>query len=125
MIGRVSLGWVSRAATVAVLIGAFGTWRTAGPVSLDGLEGPHDGWLAVLFALVALVGAGSLGRRRLPGTALVLGCGAAVVYFTVRNLVDDGAVFGGSAGWGIWLTIVAGGALVTAPVVAVARRVRG
>jgi len=34
--------------------------------------------------------------------------GAAIIYFAVRNLVDDGEIFGGSSGWGIWLTIAAG-----------------
>ena len=39
---------------------------------------------------------------------LVFGCAAAIVYFAVRNLLDDRQVAGGSSGWGIWLTIVSG-----------------
>ena len=85
----------------------FGTWRSAGPTSLSGLEGPHDGWLVILFALIALAGMRSLARGGRLGSILVFGCAAAMVYFTVRNLLDDRDVLGGSSGWGIWLTIVA------------------
>jgi hypothetical protein len=92
---------------VAVL-GVLGTWRTAASVSLNGLEGPHDGWLVILFALIALAGMRSLARGGRPGSILVFGCAAAMIYFTVRNFLDDRDVLGGSSGWGIWLTIVAG-----------------
>ena len=30
-----------------------------------------------------------------------------MLYTTVGNLLDDRAVFGGSAGWGLWLSIAA------------------
>jgi hypothetical protein len=47
---------------VLAIVGVFGTWRSVGAVSLDGLEGPHNGWLVILFGLIALTGVGSLSR---------------------------------------------------------------
>ena len=82
----------------------FGTWRG----SLNGVEGPHDGWLVILFSLVALAGVGSLARGGRLGVVLVFGCAAANVYFAVSDLVDDREIFGGLGGWGIWLTVAAG-----------------
>jgi hypothetical protein len=104
----VTIARISSLALVVAVAGVFGTWRSAGPVSTNGFEGPHDGWLVILFALIALAGLRSLGRGGRLGAVLVFGCGAAILYFAVRNLVDDGEVLGGSSGWGIWLTISAG-----------------
>jgi hypothetical protein len=107
-----SVWMISRIGVPALLalavLGVFGTWRTAASVSLNGLEGPHDGWLVILFALFALAGLRSLARGGRLGGVLVFGCAAAMVYFTVRNLLDDRDVLGGSSGWGIWLTFAAG-----------------
>src|SRR5439155_25984314 len=50
------LGWASGFSVVLAIVGVLGTWRTAGAVSLDGLEGAHDGWLVIIFAVVALAG---------------------------------------------------------------------
>ena len=119
------LAWICRLAVVAAVVGVFGTWRSAGPVSLDGVDGPHDGWLVVIFAAIALAGAGSAARGAWPGVVLLLVCAAAVVYFPLRNLLDDRDTYGGSSGWGIWLTIAAGVVLGAAAVLAAAARVRG
>jgi hypothetical protein len=118
------LGFVCGLAVAATVVGAFGPWRNSGSVSLDGFQGPHDGWLAILFAVIALAGIRSLARAGWPGIVLVLVCGAAVVYFPVRNLVDDNGTFGGGSGWGLWLTIAAGGVLVAASVLAASGRLR-
>lgn len=112
------VAWVCSPALLAAIVGVFGTWRSAGPASTNGLEGPHDGWLVILFALIAFAGIRSLERGGRLGAVLVVGCGAAILYFAVRNLIDDGEVLGGSSGWGIWLTIVAG-ILVTGTALAV------
>ncbi len=123
-VARAGLGALCRAAIVMTIVGVLGTWRNSGPLSLDGLQGPHDGWLSIIFALIALAGAGSLAHRRWPGIALVAGCGAAIVYFALRNLLDDRATLGGSAGWGIWLTIAAGAALIPIAALAATERLR-
>jgi hypothetical protein len=74
-------------------------------VSLDGVQGPHDGWLLVIFALIALAGVQSLSRHGWLGIVTVLGAACAMLYTAVGNLLDDRVVFGGNAGWGLWLSI--------------------
>jgi hypothetical protein len=118
----VSTARICRLALVAVIVGVLGTWRTAGPVSLNGLEGPHDGWLVIFFAAIAFAGIASLARGGRLGFALVFGCAAGILYFAVRNLVDDRDALGGSAGWGIWLTTASGLLIVGLSLAAVLRR---
>ena len=104
--------------------GVFGTWRKAGSVSLDGFEGPHNGWLVIVFGLIALAGVGAAARGSWPGIVLVFGCGAVMAYAAIRSLVDDSAVLGGSSGWGVWLTVIASIGLALEAVTGAVRRVR-
>jgi hypothetical protein len=108
------IAWSCRVAILLAIAGVFGTWRNSGPVSLSGFDGPHNGWLAVIFALLALAGAGAAGRGGWIGVILVVGCSAVIFYTALDNLIDDGDVLGGSSGWGIWLTIVAAALLAIA-----------
>jgi hypothetical protein len=113
------------AAIVLAIVGVFGTWRSAGPVSLDGFEGPHNGWLVIIFALIALAGVGSVSRGGWLGIVLVLGCAAVMLFTAIENVVDDGDVLGGNSGWGVWLTIAASAVLAGVAVNAILLRVRG
>jgi len=110
---------------VLAIVGVFGTWRNAGAVSLDGFEGPHNGWLVIIFALIALAGVGSLSRGGWLGIVLVAGCAAVMIFTAVENVVDDNDVLGGSSGWGVWLTIAASAVLAGVAVYAAVERVRG
>lgn len=103
-------------AVLAGIVGVLGPWRNVGAVSLDGLQGPHDGWLVIVALLLALAGVGSLAR-----TGLTLVAAAAALYFVVDNLLDDRAAVGGSSGWGIWLTLLAALALGVLAVLAAVR----
>ena len=107
------------------ILGLFGTWRVAGSVSLDGLEGPHNGWLVLVFGLIALAGAGSLSRGGWLGILTVLGCGGAMLYGAVVSLAEDGAVLGGRSGWGVWLTTVASACVAALAVAGAGQRFRG
>jgi hypothetical protein len=107
------------------IVGVFGTWRSSGPVSLNGVEGPHNGWLVIVFGLIALAGAGSLSRGGRLGTVTVLGAACVMVYAAVANVVDDNAALGGRTGWGVWLTIAASVILGGIAVLAAAARIRG
>lgn len=118
------LGWACGLSVVLVVLGVLGTWRAVGPVSLDGLEGPHDGWLVVIFALVALVGVRSLARGGWLGIGTVAGCASAALYVAVGDLVADGSALGGTSGWGIWLTIAASALLACCAVAAAIGRLR-
>ena len=109
-------------AILLAIVGVFGTWRVAGSVSLDGFEGPHNGWFVIVFALIALAGVGSLVRRSWLGIVDVAGCGAIMVFIAVQNLLDDSDVIGGHAGWGIWLSLGASVVVLATAGVAVAGR---
>ena len=121
--GRTRL--VCTGAILLAIAGVFGTWRNAGAVSLDGFEGPHNGWLVIIFALIALAGVGSLSRGGWLGIVLVLGCAAVMIFTAVENVVDDDDVLGGSSGWGVWLTIAASAVLAGVAVYSAVERVRG
>jgi hypothetical protein len=110
---------------IVAVVGVFGTWRSAGPVSLDGFEGPHNGWLVIIFALIALAGVRSASRGGWPGIVLVLACAAVMIFTAAENVVDDNDVLGGSSGWGVWLTIAASAVLASVSVYAGVERVRG
>src|SRR4051812_23349960 len=43
------LSLVAGGAVLAVLVGVFSTWASYGPVSLNGTQGPNNGWLVVIF----------------------------------------------------------------------------
>jgi hypothetical protein len=111
-------------AILLAIVGVFGTWRSAGAVSLDGVQGPHNGWLVIIFALVALAGIGALSRGSWFGVVTVLGSAAVMIFTAVESVVDDGAVLGGSSGWGVWLTIAAAAVLAGAALVVAAGRIR-
>ena len=116
------LAWASRAAILLAFVGVFGTWRSSGQVSLNGFEGPHNGWLVIVFGLIALAGVGANARGSWIGIVLVFGCGAVMTYGAATSLADDGAMLGGSSGWGVWLTVLASAALAVTAVVAAVER---
>ena len=110
---------------VLAIAGVFGTWHNAGAVSLDGFEGPHNGWLVIVFALIALAGVHSLSRGGWLGIVTVIGCAAVVIFTAAENIVDDNDVLGGSSGWGVWLTIAAATVLGGTAIYTAVERVRG
>ena len=122
--GDPRLAWACRAVIVLAIAGVFGTWRSSGEVSLDGLQGPHNGWLVVIFGVIALAGVGATARGAWVGIVLVIGCGAVMAFTAIENIVDDEAVVGGSSGWGVWVTVLASVALTGAAVLAAVRRLR-
>jgi hypothetical protein len=122
---NVPLALICRASIVLAVVGAFGPWRNAGTVSLDGFEGPHDGWLMIIFALIALAGVRSLSRQGWLGIVTVLGAACAMLYTAISDLLDDRSVFGGSAGWGLWLCIGASVAIAACALWAAVGRLRG
>jgi len=123
-IGGHGVAWTCRAAIVFAIVGVFGVWRNTAPGSLDGVEGPHNGWLVVIFGLIALVGVGALARGSWFGIVLVLGAAAVMIWTAVDAVVNDGSVLGGSSGWGVWLTVAASAVLAGAAVLAAVHRLR-
>jgi hypothetical protein len=78
----------------------------------------------IIFALIALTGVGSLSRGSLLGMITVLGSAAVMIATAVHDIVSDEDAFGGSSGWGVWLTIAASSALGGFAILATVRRVR-
>ena len=110
-------------AIVLAIAGVFGTWRSADGVRLDGFEGPHNGWLVVVFALIALAGVRSLARGGWLGIVVVAGCAAVMIVTAIEDITDD--VVGGSSGWGVWLTVAAASGLACVAVYSAVARLRG
>jgi hypothetical protein len=110
-------------ATALAVVGVFGTWSNAGPVSLDGFEGPHNGWAVVVFALIALAGVRSLSRGGWLGIILVAGCAGVMIFTAIGDIADT--VLGGRSGWGVWVTIAASFGLACVAVYCTVQRIRG
>ena len=115
---RSTVWWAAVAACVVAAIGSFGPWVTAfgGAIEKAGTAG--DGVITLVAALIAL---GCLIPAR-PGLARVaVGLGVIVVIIAIVDLSDvknkiDAANVGNfvSAGWGLYVTLIGGVALVIA-----------
>ena len=114
---------VSRVAVAAVLVGVFVTWVADGPVKLDGIQGPNNGWLAVIMAALALVWIRMLGSW--VGVIGVLGCGLVIFWTALENWLDARATIGVSAAPGLVLVLAGSAVLTAAAVVRAVERVRG
>jgi len=112
-------GRICRSAILLAVVGVFGTWRSAASFALDGLEGPNNGWIVLLFAPIALAGVGSLVRRGWLGMITVLGAASAMLYGALVALADGGS------GWGLWLTTAASVLLACVALLAAADRIKG
>jgi hypothetical protein len=119
-----NVAWICRAAIVLAIAGVFGTWRVAGSVSLNGVGGPNNGWLVIIFALIALAGVGALARGSWFGIVTIGGAAAVMISSALTDLVQGDSVLGGRSGWVLWLTVAAAVVLAVAAVSAAVRRIR-
>jgi hypothetical protein len=106
--------WVALAAAA---LGVFLTWTSAGPVDLDGVQGPNNGWLVLLFAVFALGWARSAARGSWVGVLGVLGAAVVMGWTAVENWLDNRAVLGATASYGLLLVVLASVALAAIAVV--------
>jgi hypothetical protein len=102
---------VSRTSIAAGLVGVFSTWATAGPVTLNGVEGPNNGWLVVLVALSTLVWTRWMEHGSWVGVVGVLGSAVVMCATALEDWSDNRDVLGASVGWGLLLVVVASIAL--------------
>ena len=79
------------------MIGVFLTWTTDEPVTLNGTQGPNNGWLAVIVAAFALGWTWSLRRGSWFGIAGVLGAATVIAWTAVENWLDNRDVIGATA----------------------------
>jgi hypothetical protein len=111
------MGVACRLGIVAVLFGVFVTWLTDGPVRLDGTQGPNNGWLVVILAVLALWWVRLLENGSWLGVAGVLGTGLVIGWTALENWLDARATMGVSVGFGLVLVLVGSVGLAAAAVV--------
>ena len=120
---------VGRVASVAVavaVLGVFLTWTSASSASLDGTQGPNNGWLVVIVGVVALGFIRLMARGSLVGVVGVFGASIVMFWTAVENWLDNRQVFGASASYGLVVVVAASVVLAaTAVVTAVGRARRG
>ena len=111
--------WTQVVAPVAIavaVVGVFCTWTNDGPVSLNGTQGPHDGWLVVIVAVPALLWVRPLARGTWVGVIGVLGSAAVIGWTALASWRDSRDVLGASVGYGLLLVLAASLALAAAAV---------
>jgi len=100
------------------VVGVFCTWTKDGPVTLNGIQGSHDGWLVVIVAVPAFLWARSLARGTWVGVIGVLGSAAVMGWTALASWRDSRQVLGASVGYGLLLVL---GACIALAAAAVAR----
>jgi cardiolipin synthase A/B len=106
----------ARVAIVAVVVGVFCTWLTQGGVTLNGVEGPNNGWLCVLLAAPVLLWTRMMLRGSWVGVVGVL-AGALVIGWTAaENWIDGSDVLDAGVSYGLLLVLAGCAVLVAAAV---------
>ena len=100
--------WIALA---LVVVGVFSTWTTAGSVTLNGTEGPNNGWLVVILAVPAFWWSRMMerdSRSGWVGVLGVLGASLVIVWTALENWADNRDVLDASVGHGLLLVVAAG-----------------
>jgi hypothetical protein len=119
---------VASIAIAAAAIGVFSTWTNDGPVSLNGTQGPNNGWLVLIVGGFALGWTRAFARGSWFAVAALLGAAIVMTWTAVENWLDDRDVFGTQASYGLILVVAASVALAASAVmrgVELAHRQRG
>jgi hypothetical protein len=98
-------------AIAVAVVGVFCTWTNDGPVSLNGIQGPHDGWLVVIVAVPALFWARSLARGTWVGVIGILVSAAVMGWTALASGRDSRDILGASPSYGLLLVLGASIAL--------------
>jgi hypothetical protein len=76
-------------------------------VQLDGTEGPDNGWLVLIVAAFAIGWTRSMNRGSFLGVLGVFGASVVIASTAVENWLDNRAVFGAEASYGLVLVMAA------------------
>ena len=104
-------------ALALVVIGVFSTWTTAGSLTLNGIEGPNNGWLVVILAGPAFAWSRMMERSSWSGAIGVvglLGASLVILWTALENWADSREVLDASAGHGLLLVVAASTTLALA-----------
>ncbi len=102
------------------IVGAWLPWSYDGPVRLGGLEGSHDGWLAVLAACAAIATVRGVRRGAWPQLLIAFVCSGSALYFVLR----DGPPPDSSLGWGWFVALIGALGMFVAAIGAIVARLR-
>lgn len=111
-------------AVLAALVGVFSTWFATDAGTLNGVQGPDNGWAAVIFGLIALAGVRASARGSWLGVVTLLGCAAVMLWAAFGNLAENDDVLAAGSRWGLWLTVAAALAVVAISLLGAVRRRR-
>ena len=117
---------VAYLALAAAAVGVFLPWTKDGPVRLDGLDGPHNGWLVLIVAGIALCWMRSMGRGSLIASTAVFGSALVIGLTAVTDWLDGRRVLDAAAAYGVLIVMAASVVLAAAVAIHVplARRAR-
>jgi cardiolipin synthase len=116
---------IAAIAIAVAAVGVFCTWTNAGPVSLNGTQGPNDGWLVLIALAVALCCLRSLARGWWFAVAAVAGCALVVAWVAIEDWRENGAVLDADVGYGLVLVLAGSVALAASAVMRGVQLVRG
>jgi hypothetical protein len=102
------LNLVTWTAIAAIVVAVFSTWLTDGPVTLNGTQGPNNGWLVVLIALPTIAWARMMGRGSWVGVIGVLGASLVFCWTAIENWREGRDAFGALVSYGLVLVVAAG-----------------
>lgn len=98
-------------------MGVFSTWTKDGFVTLNGIQGPNDGWLVLILVVPALLWARMTERGSWVGVVGLLGASLAMCWTAIEDWRDGRNAVGASVGHGLLLVVA--GSLVLAAAAAV------
>ncbi len=107
----------ARVAIVAVVLGVFCTWLAEDPLTLNGIEGPNNGWLCVLLAGPAFLWARSMERGSWVGVVGVLASALVIGWTATENWLDARRVLDAGVSYGLLLVLAGCTALAAVAVV--------
>lgn len=109
--------WVVRAALALVLVGVFSTWLVDGAVTLNGTEGPNDGWLVAILAVLGFGWARMVERGSWVGVAGLVSVAIVMGWTALDDWLDSRDTVAASAGHGLLLVVVGSAVLGATAVV--------
>ena len=95
----------------------FCTWIADDGTTLNGTEGPNNGWLCVILAGPTYLWTRRMERGAWTGVAGVLGCAVVIGWTAAENWRDGHDVLGATVSYGLLIVLAASLLLLAAAVV--------
>ena len=115
--------WVASVAVAAAVLGVSLTWTSVGSASLDGTQGPNNGWLVVIAGVFALGLIRPMARGSMVGVVGVFGASVVMFWTAMENWLDNRQVLG-AASYGLVVVVAASAGLAATAVATAVGRVR-